>query len=65
MGSFLWQGWSRKGRGEKGCSSRREGQRVVTGQFSWIVGSGPLLVTGTRASLSGVPKWYIVSGLAL
>lgn len=51
--------------GEKGVFQHEGRDRVVTGKFSWIAGSGLLLVTGARTSLSQAPKWYTVSGLAL
>ena len=54
--TFPVVGWRR--RGEKG-------RRVVYRYIIWIVGSGPLLVTGTRVNLPWAPKWYTVSGLAL
>ena len=49
---FSVAGWRGRGRGEKGCSSGREGAEGCYRYITWIVGSGPLLVTGTRANLS-------------
>lgn len=42
--------------GEKGVFQHEGRDRVVTGKFSWIAGSGLLLVTGARTSLSQAPK---------
>ena len=59
FGNMVWveaifsvAGWRGRGRGEKGCSSGREGAEGCYRYITWIVGSGPLLVTGTRANLS-------------
>lgn len=47
---FLWQGG--EGRERRGVlPSRREGAEGCHRHIIWIVGSGPLLVTGARMNL--------------
>lgn len=47
---FLWQGG--EGRERRGVlPSRREGEEGCYRYIIWIVGSGPLLVMGTRMNL--------------